>query len=99
MNTTTHQAACSCCPLLAERKRNYCLGHYFRFSCWWNLDFLEIMFVLFGDIKTHATPGYISEENKNTNLKRCTYSSVYSSDIYNSQDYESNLSVHQQLNG
>ena len=57
------------------------------------------MFILFGDIKTHATPGYISEENKNTNLKRCTYSSVYSSDIYNSQDYESNLSVHQQLNG
>ena len=30
------------------------------------------MFVLFGDIKTHATPGYISEENKNTNLKRRT---------------------------
>ena len=57
------------------------------------------MFVLFGGIKIHATPGYISEENKNTDSKRCMYSNVYSSDIYNSQDYESNLSVHQQLNG
>ena len=35
-----------------------------------------------------STPGYISEENKNTNLKRYMHFSVHSSIIYNSQDME-----------
>ena len=34
------------------------------------------------------TPGYISEEKKNTNLKRYMYPNVHSSIIYNSQDME-----------
>ena len=46
------------------------------------------MLVLFGDIKTNATPGYISEENENTNLKTCMHFNVHCSNIYNRQDME-----------
>ena len=35
-----------------------------------------------------STSGYISEENKNTYLKRCMHPNVHSSIIYNSQDME-----------
>ena len=35
-----------------------------------------------------STSGYISEENKNTHLKRCMHPNVHSSIIYNSQDME-----------
>ena len=36
----------------------------------------------------NSTPEYISEENKNTNLKRCMHLNVPSSIIYNGQDME-----------
>ena len=36
----------------------------------------------------NSTPGYISEENKNTNLKRYLHPNIHSSVIYNSQDLE-----------
>ena len=37
---------------------------------------------------SNSTPGYVSEENKNTNSKRHMYPNVYSSIIHNSQDTE-----------
>ena len=37
---------------------------------------------------SNSTPGYISEKDKNTNLKRCIHSNVHSSTIFNSQDME-----------
>ena len=37
---------------------------------------------------SNSTPGYISEENGNTNLKRYMHPNVHSSIIYNSQDME-----------
>ena len=37
---------------------------------------------------SNSTPGYISEENENTNLKGYMHPSAHSSIIYNSQDME-----------
>ena len=36
----------------------------------------------------NSTPGHISEENENTNLKRYMHPNVHSNTIYNSQDIE-----------
>ena len=36
----------------------------------------------------NSTPGYLSEENENTNLKRYMHPNIHSSIIYNSQDME-----------
>ena len=35
---------------------------------------------------SNSTPGYISRENENTNLKRYMHPNVHSSIIYNSED-------------
>ena len=43
--------------------------------------------------------GYLSEGNKNTNLKRYQHPHVHCSIIYNSHDMENNLITHQQMNG
>ena len=43
--------------------------------------------------------GIYPEKHKNTNLKKYMHPNVHSSIIYNSQDMEPNLSVHQQMNG
>ena len=37
---------------------------------------------------SNSTPGYISKENENANLKRYMHPNVQSSTIYNSQDME-----------
>ena len=37
---------------------------------------------------SNSIPGYISEENKNTNWKGCMHPSVHSRIIYNSQDMD-----------
>ena len=37
---------------------------------------------------SNSTPGYLSKENENTNLKRYVYSYGHCSIIYNSQDME-----------
>ena len=37
---------------------------------------------------SNSTPGYMSEENQNTNLKRYMHPNVHSSIIYKSQDVE-----------
>ena len=47
----------------------------------------------------NSTPVYISEKNENSNSKRYIHSNVHDSIIYNSQDMEAALSVHQQKNG
>ena len=47
---------------------------------------------------SNAIPAYISKK-QNTNSKRCMYAYVHSTIIYNYQDMEGNLSVHQQMNG
>ena len=43
---------------------------------------------------SNSTPGYTSEENKNTNLKKYMHPNVHSSIIYNSQDMEATQSIH-----
>ena len=44
---------------------------------------------------SNSTPGYICEENENTNLKQCMHLRVQGSITYNNQDIETTLSVHQ----
>ena len=39
---------------------------------------------------SNSTPGYISKENENTNLKRYMHPNVHSGIIYNSQNMEAN---------
>ena len=47
---------------------------------------------------SNSIPEYISEKNKNTNLKRYTHPNVHSSVIYNSQDMELTLvSINRQM--
>ena len=45
-----------------------------------------------------SSPGFMSKENENTNLKRYVHSCVHNGIIYNNQDMEETC-VHQQMNG
>ena len=67
--------------------------------CWWECKLVQPLwktlwrFLKKSKIETtiwssNSTPGYTSEENENTNLKRYMYVNVHSSIIYNSQDME-----------
>ena len=47
----------------------------------------------------NSTSGYFSKETQNTNLKIQMYLYVRCNAIYNTQDMEVNLSVHQKMNG
>ena len=46
-----------------------------------------------------STPGHISKENENSNLKRYTHPKDHSTIIYNNRNTEETLSIHQQMNG
>ena len=48
---------------------------------------------------SNSTPGYIPEENENTNLKRYMYPHIHSSIIYNNQDMEgTQVSINRWMN-
>ena len=46
----------------------------------------------------HSSSAYLYEENKINNLKRCMHFYVHCSIVQDSQDYGSNLGVHQHMN-
>ena len=42
---------------------------------------------------SNSTPGYLPEENENTNMKSYMHAHVHCSIIYNSQDMQTNLVI------